>query len=339
MKITKENYGIYVIDLMDNALSENDKRELLQFFEANPTLRSDCDGIETLLLKPQAVVYPLKHRLKKEEATTALFEQTAVAYIENELSPTERTRLEQVAENNNEVKKALALFRLTKMVADTTITFPNKALLYKKAGIIPLYTRIMQSAVVAAMLFIAFLLFKPETQPANESLPLLSAVTQTQEQETIKNTTEPTFIDPETLIEKGAATPQKTIQKTPARAKKQPVTAVETTDVLIAQVDDMPRLTPKKPTTKKYVLVIKPTMQGIEPSENYQKTPLQKLTDAGESLLARSTPSEMVGKGLLSLLKSATNERINYETADGRVSKINVNSEMLAFSVPVKNKQ
>ena len=328
---------MYVIDLMDNALSDEDQRELSLFFEANPTLKSECEGIEALLLKPGSVEYPLKNRLKKEVIADEKFNETAVAYIENELSETERSRFEQFAQNNNEAKKALALFRLTKMVADTTIVFPNKALLYKKAGIIPLYARIMQSAAVAAVLFIAFLLFKPNTNPTNDPVNFVSEVTQSQEQETIKNTTKPTYIDPEKLIEKDVSTPQTITPKTPARLKKQPVTAVETTEVLIAEAVDMPRLNPKMPSAKKYVLVIKPTLQGIEPNEMEHKSPLQKLTNAGEALLAQSTPTEMVGKGLLNLLRTATNEQINYETDNGKVSKINVRSEMLAFSVPVKN--
>lgn len=123
---------MYLIDFLDGNLSGEEEIEMLSFLEKNPDIREEFNGLEKTKLSPGPVNYKAKEKLKHAELnrpqqiTTDNYEEYFIKSVENELDRTEKKELLMFLQLNPLLSKSYDQFHRTKLVADTTVCFPDK---------------------------------------------------------------------------------------------------------------------------------------------------------------------------------------------------------------------
>ncbi|MFL5752733.1 MAG: hypothetical protein ACJ76F_04955 [Bacteroidia bacterium] len=129
-KISLNNYQAYMLDLIEGNLNETSRNALFAFLELHPELKSELEDFENLNFKELSANqdYPEKDTLRKNATPDDLL----IGYVENTLSPNERTNLERQLETSAILREQLRIFRLTLSVPDPEVTFEKKDELKKQ---------------------------------------------------------------------------------------------------------------------------------------------------------------------------------------------------------------
>lgn len=176
MKITIDNYEIFFIDYFDGNLTENQKQELFSFLEKHPSLKKEFENFEEYTLVPKEKISFNRKNELKEISENGKFNYTdlenlSIASIENDISETEKIKLNNIINNNPAAKKEFELLTKTKLIADKTIKFKYKNRI--KRNIIPISiirTAISSAAAVLIFTVIFTQIFnKPQNNSGNSS--------------------------------------------------------------------------------------------------------------------------------------------------------------------------
>lgn len=136
MKINRHNYEEYFILYMDNELAPEDRRMVEDFVQQHPDLKEELNLLLQFKLVPdENVVYPAKEELIQPNGGNAInlanYEEWFVRYIDEELTPEQRTETEQFIKENPFLQKELSLLAKTRLQPEE-IVFPDKSSLYRK---------------------------------------------------------------------------------------------------------------------------------------------------------------------------------------------------------------
>lgn len=155
MRITKENYGLFVIDYLDGNLSAKDQKALLHFLEEHPELKEKINQLRQAHLQAPAINFPDKEKLKKPEIipTSGIdesnYEEFLLLSLDQELSTKETESFSFFMENNPQLKTEQETFSKTRLEPDTSIVYSSKAKLKKNINIAP---ALWISSIAAAVL-------------------------------------------------------------------------------------------------------------------------------------------------------------------------------------------
>lgn len=159
--INKNNYIEFIVDYFDGQLSESREQTLLKFIDENPEFQQDFDSYAEMMNEApieniNTIPESLKSKLKNiPEKIISDENEKLIAYVENDLSESERVKLEKAIEKNSEMQKSLILLKKARFEADTSITYPNKKAL-KRFMISPIIKRTMFAISSAAAIFLLF---------------------------------------------------------------------------------------------------------------------------------------------------------------------------------------
>lgn len=136
MNITRHNYEEYFILYLDNELSSEQRRSVEEFTQLHPDLQEELELLQQTKFTPdEQVIFSQKEELlfsgDASFITISNYEEWLVAYIDNELTPAQRTAVEAFAGQHITVQKELELLQQTKLQPET-ILFPDKESLYRK---------------------------------------------------------------------------------------------------------------------------------------------------------------------------------------------------------------
>lgn len=136
MNITRHNYEEYFILYLDNELSSEQRRSVEEFTQLHPDLQEELELLlQTKFTPDEQVIFSQKEELlfsgTPSFITISNYEEWLVAYIDNELTPEQRTAVEAFAGQHITVQKELELLQQTKLQPET-ILFPDKESLYRK---------------------------------------------------------------------------------------------------------------------------------------------------------------------------------------------------------------
>ena len=136
MQIDRHNYEEYFILYMDNELGSDDRRQVENFIQKHPDLKEELEILLQYKMVPDSsIVFYDKEELMIHDddspITMANYEERLTMYIDNELTPKQRTAVEQFIATNTLVKKELEILQQTKLQPEEII-FTNKESLYRR---------------------------------------------------------------------------------------------------------------------------------------------------------------------------------------------------------------
>lgn len=134
MRINRDNYEAYLLDLAEGRLSPELERELMDFLGKNPDANSDID-IQAMSLPLSDENFPWKDDLKKggsdSKITLHNYRQFCIAQMEGDLSAFAEERLQDFLSRNPAVAHDASIYSKLILKPDKTVVFPQKNLLRK----------------------------------------------------------------------------------------------------------------------------------------------------------------------------------------------------------------
>lgn len=176
MQINRNNYGAFFLDYAENTLDEAGRQNLARFLEQNPDLQDEFFEFENIGLEPDTnIVFDQKSKLKHLEIfdfgpiNQENYETWIIAFLEGDLSKKELLVFEAFRAKNVLIEKEIASFKLTFLKSKTSIVFPDKELIKRNIEISFKRKIIWYSASVAAVLMIAFGVFRLLEVPISDA--------------------------------------------------------------------------------------------------------------------------------------------------------------------------
>ena len=159
MNITRNNYELYVIDLLDGKLDADKQQELMLFLTLNPDLEQEVAMLESAtLVADEQTLFDEKSSLKKAvlNINPSNISDVLIAKVENDITPTMNAELDEFIKLHPNTQKELNLFLATKSIPDASIVYPNKNELYRKTKVLWLNYLYAAAAILIIALFIPF---------------------------------------------------------------------------------------------------------------------------------------------------------------------------------------
>jgi len=178
LTINRFNYEEFFLLYADNELNAAEKKAVDEFIAQNPDLGEELDLLLQSRFTPdEKISFFDKASLYRGEnkVNPAVYEEKLILYTDNELDAAERKALEEAVSTNPALQKELELYLQTRSEADTTITFPDKSLLYRREKaprvIVMRWTRLAVAAVFIMAMLTTGIVYFTRTGPAATSDP------------------------------------------------------------------------------------------------------------------------------------------------------------------------
>ena len=174
--ITPENYEEYLLLYVDNELTDAEREMVDAFLIVHPELQIELDMLMSTRLPEEDFVFEgrealLAHEMKKDD-----IDEQLLSYIDNELTPAEKAKLEMRLGSDSLYAAELTSLLKTKLDPEETIVYPNKQELYRHTRKVISFRMWVQ--VAAAVVFVVFVSglyltesYKDEPSFANNIMP------------------------------------------------------------------------------------------------------------------------------------------------------------------------
>jgi hypothetical protein len=338
MKITRENYENWFLDYLDGSLDQDGREEVHNFLLKHPDLADELESFSPALSLNDNQEYPFKELLKKSQYDdSAFFENMAIAEMEGDLTEDEAADFKNWLSDHPGRQKFISQIKKIRLHPDLSIVFPQKEHLKKKSSVITLPYRI---TAVAAMLLLAFLLFKPSGQkqesaqfsvnimvpvekaekPVHEDARMISGVIAGKDLKTAKVSV---------VLHKTSKISNQAMPEPPVAVTRPSESIMPLKARTIAVQTDIPAyydLMPVRMDLVNYASV------EITLSE-YYNIKLQSLKDQGPKGFI--TREEVAVAGLRFFSRLTGNHLTGKKGKDGNLKSISFNSQPLAISIPL----
>lgn len=132
MNINRNNYETFFILYIDNELSVQEKIAVDVFIQQNPDLKEELTMFQQSVVVPEAISFSGKESLLKKPAVTDDIQERLLLLLDKELNKLEVKNITTLISQNDACKKEWEVLQLTKISADNSIVFKDKAALYKQ---------------------------------------------------------------------------------------------------------------------------------------------------------------------------------------------------------------
>ena len=345
MKINRDNYEAYFIDYLEGNLNEILKDDFLEFLQKNPDLKEELALVQSLYLEPEEISFTKKELLMKEKYDLEeIFDETAVALLEGDVSAEEKVKFERYLSIHPEKQQEIELFAKTKLIPDETIEFGKKSQLYHRTLGRKVY---LWSVRAAAILILGLAVYWFTDEMKNSQIPE-NKMAQIENENAKDDGTIPIEIEMPKKVNSEEATiaPIKPLLVERVKLEKPesdsklhnlPIESILPNPVSLEIPDKMDRL-----TASLDVLQTKATLETM-----YIMLPNLPEKDGEERLLADIVIEKTgwdklslnkIAKAGLNLVSNITGDKFQYETnVEGKITNVNLDTRLLAFSIPVKN--
>ena len=325
--INRENYETYFIDYLDGQLPVEQIDDLIEFLRSNPDLAEELKGLDSVKLIPaEKPNHKWDHLKKTDVDRIPEFDMQCIRFIEDEMGVPEKEQFLNSVNQSVEKKRTLGLFQMTRFTADPNEKYEAKNRLKKK--LVPMYTYWVAAAAVWILAIVFWfstprsVQLQPEVvvQSRPEPIPL-----QVEEPKPELIVVKPIFKSiQEPILEKNVDNDVNVAEKEPVRSEEVPAFMASRKAGLIeipfSPVELAVGTTVTRLNTKDYSLHRNmPQLLADEINSFEPRTKLNQLTDR-----------------LLGSIKRMSNDQFDYENdGNGKVTKIEFSSKLLAFSVPI----
>jgi len=344
MNITRDNYESFFLDFLEGKLKESHIDEFLDFLDQNRDLKDELHQFESIHLPDEQILFTDKGKLYKSGSDqTVIHENKLIAYLEGDLEKEERIGFEAYLANHQELQKEYNLFAKTRLMPDAGIRMPDKYKLYRKSGSVI----VMNWVVRAAVLVILFLGINKLIHDDNQA-------------ERHKTTQQVAIVTPKTFVPVQKIIPKKLIieEHKPLKESKsansrslhqQSKNKMEQSQPLGSspEVRDLTAIAAISPKTEQLEsatfdnhLEVSGSVQDLKINdqrnvmtiEEYLASRAKKV--GNESLLS----AERIARLGLGVASELSGNRIGYKEVNGRITSLDFESRLLAFSIPLRKK-
>lgn len=135
MNINRNTYESYFLLYVDNELSAEERAAVDAFLMENPDLSAEMEMLkETVLVPDSTQIFSGKETLVRgivNPVNETNYEEYFVQFLDNELSTQEAEQVNEFIRQHPQYAEELELIRSCRIVADTSVVFENKEVLYK----------------------------------------------------------------------------------------------------------------------------------------------------------------------------------------------------------------
>jgi hypothetical protein len=321
--------------------------QFLDFLNQNPDLKEELHLFEEVRLPEEQVFFGDKKQLHKNLTDeNRRFENKAVAYMEGDLDTEENKAFETYLAAHPKLKNEYDLFDKTRLTPDSGIKYPEKRKLYRKSGKAIVLTWVARAAAVAVLVWgiNSVINMQNAAGPQNQKQEF-AAVSPKQAQP--QKQAEPVKVSPATVSQS---------EKQPVKlAKPQPEKNIHTAQAEkpVEKTSDIQEETNRD---NAMLAAITPITAPLETSEETQlafhhSVDVTKINEPNvltvEEFLA--VRAKKIGKeGIfsaqrfarigLNMVSEISGERIGYKTKDGKITSVDFESKLMAFSIPLEKK-
>ncbi|MBB1286335.1 hypothetical protein HRH25_18270 [Flavisolibacter sp. BT320] len=158
--ISLHNYEEWFVLYMDNELTASQKEMVDNFLLLHPHLQEELELLLSTKLPADDTVFFDKASLKADAMKLNTVDESLLLYIDNELSATERKRVEEKIAVNSDFHLQHQHLQKTKLDASEIIPYPDKSELYRRSEkVVALFPVWMRIAVAVLILLFASLFF------------------------------------------------------------------------------------------------------------------------------------------------------------------------------------
>ena len=344
MKIARDNYEIFFLDYLEGKLKESQIDEFLDFLEQNQDLKDELHQFESVRLPEEHILFSEKETLYKSLSDqTISSDNKLIAYLEGDLNEDDRVAFENYLASHTGLQKDYRLFEKTRLVPESEIRMPNKHKLYRKHASVV----VMNWAVRVAAVVVLFWGINKLYQDGNLT-------------ETLKTDHQVAVVTPKTIIPEKKMEPMELVQEKikPVKESKSTISKPFHKQPKISIEETQPPFSSKEDRTLSAIAAITPkTMQlEAEPFENHLAvsgsalpanlkehrkvlTVEEFLADrakkvGNESLLS----AERIARLGLGVASEISGRRIGYTQKNGKITSLEFESRLMAFSIPLRKK-
>jgi hypothetical protein len=343
--ITRDNYEAYFVDYLEGNLPEDQIDQFLDFLNQNTDLKEELHLFEEVVLPHDNVVFSEKQVLRKTaEDEKHRFENKAIAYMEGDLDESERNSLESYLATQPKLRKEFDLFTKTRLTPDMSIHFDAKNKLYRKPVKTIVLNWVARAAAVVVLVWGINSLFE-----TTEKTEIAQNKTESATQSTTTSTESGLKTDayPKTVIQEKEKMPE-TSKPEVIQSKREPVqTKIEEIPVITEQTEEPPiQLAQLQPIdarieTEQELYLAVPQTNNITP---INESP--RIMSAEEFLAMRAKKigkeglfsAQRIARLGLNIASEISGERIGYKEKDGKITSVEFESKLMAFSIPLEKK-
>ena len=340
MEIDRSNYESLFIDYLDGKLSEGQIDDILYFLQNNTDLKEELESISEYKLSSADHTFPDKTVLLKSEADEIReFDSRVIAYYEDDLLDNDKQSLLKEIEGDTEKIKIFKAIQRLRLIPDTGIIYRDKNQLLKKERK-PVFLIWMARAAAVILLGLAIWTLYPEKQNMNQTV--IPVITENDREATLP---EPEITDhtPENEIDtnteneiiKPVLLPQKVIANLELNEEPAEIPEIHVREPLPELLKSAKAV--MIPLERMPLALAYPSTR--EPEQDYTMLDeylARRILNApeGESF----TLKNMTMAGLHAAERISNDKLVVATNTEGKITGVNFNSWLLAFSIPTKNK-
>lgn len=339
--ITRDNYESYFVDYLEGNLPEAQIDQFLDFLNQNPDLKEELHEFEEVVLPPEKnVIFTEKQNLRKSAAEEKQLQQNKViAYLEGDMDIHEGRAFGAYLDQHPELRKEYQQFEKTRLIPDLSIGFGAKNKLYHKPARTVVMNWVARAAAVVVLLWgINSLIQTPNKTEIAQDHSKVSQAEKTEKTEKQATSSFQEKVKPTDVTTPVKARPKtKFIQE---KTKKEQALPQENTSGEPALLAALPAIDARLETQEEIHLATRQTNTINRINE------APKTMSVDEFLAMRA---KKVGKeGLFSAQRLArlglnvaselSGERIGYKEKDGKITSVEFESKLMAFSIPLEKK-
>jgi len=135
VNINISNYEEFLLSAVDRELNGEEMAALEAFMQQHPAVRKELALLEATKLSPEeGVTFDDKEALYKNAGVMSVtnYERFLLDYVDNELSVSEKRELEALISQHPHIQQELSLLQAARLTPDFSVTFGNKASLYRR---------------------------------------------------------------------------------------------------------------------------------------------------------------------------------------------------------------
>jgi hypothetical protein len=349
MKITRDNYEVFFLDYLDGNLKEQDMDQFLDFLEQHADLREELNLLEHVRLPEEMAVMQGKNQLyKTREEELAADDNKLVAYLEGDMEEDHRKKFESYLAGNPELRKEYSVFEQTRLQPDPAIHFTHKKKLFKKPASVVVMNWVARAAAVVVVVWGVSLFFgsrqSPETILSTPEMVQLSTKPEAQGK-TAK--AEAQSVNPEIQEKKttGIAPPSEKIKS--AEKEISPEKHPEPMPEQVPAERELLALSELRPLgvqLQEHGPEVQLAFARLPQTESVQELPKEMVIPEFLSDRVKRVENEGVrsfqrlARLGLGVVSEISGDRISYSEKDGKISSVEFESKLVAFTIPLGKK-